>query len=339
VVVCLQRTNFYRRLIKIDPRSRIISHSLSELALKKAEISTNKLERQKHLDTAKSIAITLSNTSDEKERPTHTILKTELEELLDVLPIEDSVVIERKVKNIQKHLEAAVQQFPDSSFILDAEAKFSEMLNRNPLAIESLKKAFKINKRSTYLALRLSRIYENQKEYVKSIDTLKECLERNPGDKSINFRLSYLMGKYDLGSFSDIKYHLRRSFTVGDDNYLSQFWYARILYIDGSLNDSWDLFNYLKNLNIDNRIKQKVRGYLKENGSNKTFTGTISRTENSYCIIIRDGMQDRIFSHITSNAKEHWEKLSVGRRVVFNLAFNFRGPQAINVELEKQISL
>lgn len=321
---------------RIDDKNRIISHSLAELSLKKAERSSNMIEKQKHLSQARSLALTLSKSSYEGDRPTHTILKVELEEFGDILDTADSAIIERKVKAIQKLIERAKQEYPDSSFILDSEAMFSEMLMRHPLALESLKKAFNINKRSSYIALRLSNIYERQGNTSDSLNSLKECLERNPSDKSINNRIAYLMGKYSLGTFEEIKYHLRRSFTMGDDNYISQFWYARALYIGGEIGNAWEFFNILRNLHIDNRVKKELRGILKDDEKIERFSGTVTKIENSYCFILRDGIQDSIFSHITSNDRKEWSKISVSRRVVFSLAFNFRGPQAIKILLESE---
>lgn len=330
-------TTLLQKAHQIDPNDRRFSHSLSELALKKAERSQNKIEKQKFLDEARSIAISLSNRSYEKERPTHTILKAEIEELKDILQSNDQGLIERKVKEIQKILEKALQRFPDSSFILDSEATFSEILNHHPIAIEALKKAYELNKRSTYLSLRLSRMYENQNEIEKSIQILKDCLDRNPAEKIINFKIAYMLEKYGKESSAEIKYHLRRSYTVGDDNYASQFWYARCLYLEGDIIEALKIFNYLKNQNIDNRIKQNVRGVVKENGKIKLFSGVISRLEASYAFIVRDKKQDRIFTHISQNNYDEWKNLSTGRRVVFNLTFNYRGPQALKVCLENPV--
>ncbi|MBW1795257.1 MAG: SIR2 family protein [Deltaproteobacteria bacterium] len=327
-------TTLLQKASQIAPNDRRFSHSLSELSLKKAERSQNKLEKQKFLDEARSLAISLSTRAYEKERPTHTILKAEIEELKDILQANDQTLIERKVKQIQKILEKALQRFPDSSFILDSEATFSESLNRHPLAVEALKKAFELNKRSTYLAVRLSRMYEDQNEIEKSIQILKTCLDRNPGEKIINFKIAYMLAKYGKGTAGEIKYHLRRSYTVGDDNYASQFWYARCLYLEGDINEALKIFNNLKNQNIDNRIKQKARGIIKENGEIKQFSGTISRLEASYAFIVRDQTQDRLFTHISQNNYDEWKNLSTGRRVVFNMAFNYRGPQALKVCLE-----
>ena len=327
-------TTLLQKAHKIDPNNRRFSHSLSELALKKAERSQNQIEKQKFLDEARSMAISLSIKSYDKERPTHTILKAEIEELKDILQTDDQPLIERKVKEIQKILEKALQLFPDSSFILDSEATFSEILNRYPIAVKALKKAYEVNKRSTYLAVRLSRMYEDQDKIEKSIQILKACLDRNPGEKIINSKIAYMLAKYEKGTPGEIKYYLRRSYTEGDDNYASQFWYARCLYIEGDINGALTIFNRLKNQNIDNRIKQKIRGTIKENGEIKQFSGTISRLEASYAFIIRDEMQDRIFAYISQNNYAEWKNLSTSRRVVFNMAFNYRGPQALNVRLE-----
>ena len=134
-----------------------------------------------------------------------------------------------------------------------------------------------------------------------------------------------------LGTEDEISFHLRRSFTEGDKNYSAQFWYARSLYISGKIKESFNIFQNLRNSNIDSRIKSEPRGEIVQNSSIVRFFGVISNLEKSYGFIIRDGLQDRIFSHITVNNPFEWEKLESHKRVSFELAFNYRGPIAINI--------
>jgi cold shock CspA family protein len=64
------------------------------------------------------------------------------------------------------------------------------------------------------------------------------------------------------------------------------------------------------------------------------YKGTIHSIESSYGFIIRDGYQDRIFTYHRHNDTDEWKKLKTQMRVSFELAFNYRGPIALNVRKE-----
>lgn len=65
------------------------------------------------------------------------------------------------------------------------------------------------------------------------------------------------------------------------------------------------------------------------------YHGIINSLEASYGFLFRDEFQDRIFTH-KYHSKEYWHDLSFHKRVIFNLAFNYRGPIAINIRPEAQ---
>ncbi len=272
------------------------------------------------------IAATNKNLKEEIEKET---FREDLFHRLNVIPI--------KIPPLRERLEdipILIEHFAD-----DITKKHKKgPVNFNSDAIQFLKSLnWSGNVRELRNIVERIIIIVDKSEIEKSIQILKDCLDRNPAEKIINFKIAYMLEKYGKGSSAEIKYHLRRSYTVGDDNYASQFWYARCLYFEGDIIEALKIFNYLKNQNIDNRIKQNVRGVVKENGKVKLFSGVISRLETSYAFIIRDEKQDRIFTHISQNNYDEWKNLSTGRRVVFNLTFNYRGPQALKVCLENPV--
>jgi cold shock CspA family protein len=57
----------------------------------------------------------------------------------------------------------------------------------------------------------------------------------------------------------------------------------------------------------------------------------VTLKEASYCFIIRDGTNDRVFAHISRVESAVWDTLALGSRVAFQIGFSFRGPQALNV--------
>jgi hypothetical protein len=108
-------------------------------------------------------------------------------------------------------------------------------------------------------------MYENQEDIRNAIQVLKDCLEANPSDKSVNYRLASLLAKNQLDSLTEIKFYLRRSFTEGDSNYSAQFWFARCQYIENDFEGSHKIFYFLRGINLDVRTKREVRGIICEN--------------------------------------------------------------------------
>lgn len=105
------------------------------------------------------------------------------------------------------------------------------MINQYPRALESLEKAFRLNQRSAFIALRLASTYENEGKSDEAINALESCLDANPSEKNVHFRLAMLLIRHKRDKEDLIEHHLSRSFTKGDRNYAAQLWYARQLYL------------------------------------------------------------------------------------------------------------
>ncbi|MCB2181313.1 MAG: SIR2 family protein [Desulfobulbaceae bacterium] len=330
-------TVLLQRAHKIAPYNKAISHSLSELALRKADNTNKQVEKQKYRKESRAISLELLR-SDEivGGHAYHTIIKIGLDELNDLLndQIQDEKAIGDKIVEIERNINDALQRFPKESFLLDADSRLQELINDYPAAIKSLEKAHSINKRSPYVALRLSKFFELNNASDKAINVLKQCLDANPAEKNVNYRLSYLLQRQPDADVQEVKHYLRRAFTKGDTNFAAQFWYARLLYLEGEHPEAMDMFRELSRKNIDIKIKREPRGIVKQGNKQIKFAGLITRLESSYCFIVRDKFKDQIFSHIYYTPKKTWNELSTYRRVTFELGFNYRGPFAVNLESE-----
>ncbi|MFZ3156050.1 MAG: SIR2 family protein [Smithella sp.] len=328
-------TEILQRAHKKASHKASIAHSLAELSLRKADKTSNLLQKNKLWQESRSMALELIKSGSIYPYPYHTIVKIGLEELNQLFHEGNESLIESKIRDVDKDLSKAIQYFPDDSFILDSDANFNEMISHNPRAIESLRKAFSVNKRNPYIASRLAKMYEYAGEAPKAIDVLKECLEANPSDKGVNYDVAKLLSKFSGANPAEIKHYLRRSFTEGDTNYLAQFWYARFLYLEGDHPGAIKLFKNLSDINIDSRIKNLPRGKITNGGSEPIkFSGFLSGLEFSYGFIKRDRIQDRMFTHYTYNSKSEWKKLRINTRVNFIMAFSYRGPIALNLSPE-----
>ncbi len=328
-------SDLLQRAYKQAPFNKALAHSLSELALKKAESSSSDVEKSKYLQEAKKISAELIAKGTVTAHPYHTLIKAELIELEELITTGDDVSIERKTKDIEKSISSIVQTFPDDSFIRDIEARFCELINEHNQALKALERAFAANKRSSYIASRLAKVYVMNGRQDEAVKALNECLEVYPAEKYINFQLAMLLTSSGKTSNADILHHLRRSFTIGDNNYIAQFWYARHIYLDGERDDAMKVFNNLGEVNIDIRTKSEPRGIVMENNSPKRYSGVITKVEASYAFINRDVYQDSIFCHSKFTNEKEWTKLRYNKRVTFELAFNFRGPFAINIREEQ----
>ena len=316
------------------PYNRAIAHSLSELALKRAEVAKTDVEKNKHIKESKSIASKLISAGSISPYPHHTLIKTDLKELEDLVSTSDEASLERQIKSLEKKISQAIQLFPDDAYIRELESRFGELIDNHEKARSALENAYNKNKRSTYIASRLAKLFEADGNLEGAIKVLKECLDLNPSDKVINFQLAMLLRKDQSSKAADILHHLRRSFTKGDSNFVAQFWYARYLYVDGEMDRANAIFRVLSDSNIDTRVKNEPRGEVVIKGEPKRYSGTVLKKEANYAFLVRDISQDTVFAHKKYQDEKEWEKLRYSKRVTFNLAFNYRGPSALNITEE-----
>jgi hypothetical protein len=314
---------------------KTISHSLSELALKKSLCTDSTLEKNKLRNESRTIAYSLISKGTVESHPYQTLIKISIDEIEDIINDPDQQsVMDRMINELDKLISEALQEFPDCSHILDSESRFSELINNHPKAKESLEKAYRTSKRNPYIVSRLSHIYENDGFYTKSIDIIKECIDLNPNNKPLNFRLSQLLMKYQESNKSEIKHALRKSFIEGDSNFMARFWYARLLYIEGETITACKHFDELRNTKIDNRTKNKPRGIIINDGISALYSGSVSQIENSYAFVQRDAVNDKIYSYYDNTDRAIWQSLRRGDRIVFNIGFNFKGPIALSIKKE-----
>jgi cold shock CspA family protein len=316
------------------PWNKSIRHSMAELSLKKYEASSTDLEKNKYKNEVTGTIISLLTKDVASSYSYNTLLKLELNELEDLLKKKNEVLISDAIKDIEKHFTSALQKFPDDAYLLELESRYNMLVGANPKALESLSKAFQSNKRSPFIAIRLATVYSQNGNTLKGIDVLKESIEANPVDKDIHFRLATLLMESTEAITPEIKHHLRNSFTKGDHRYEAQFWYARALYLDKDYTNAKDIFLTLAKARASHSFKNRTQGIVSENGRPKRFNGVVAKTAYSFCYITREGYGDDIFAHVDSNPNVDWYFLQRFQRVEFTLAFNYKGPIAIDMKLK-----
>lgn len=306
---------------EIDPKNTNILHSRAEFLLKKAERARQKLAKQTLLRSAKSLADKIiKDKSKNTVRGYHTLLKINLAELSDLLLENDTNQINNKIQDFEKILNKGIQLYPNDSFLLESESSFNELINKIPEAHAALKAAFESDKRSPYLAIRLSNYYLNDGRIKDAMSILNECLSLNINNKDLYFRYTKLLMEDSPENYEEIRHYLRKSFTKNDKRYEAHFWYARLLYILGD-KENLDYFDHIKNAPLDFRLKKRPVGVITENGVEKIFQGTIIKLENSYGFIKEDLTSEGIY-FVRDSVHD---SLRFGNRVKFKKAFNYNG--------------
>lgn len=319
---------------RLAPWSKPIAHSLAELSLKKSETARTELERVKFLKAAHTTVVKLAKDDQDSSHAYHTLIKIGTIELKELLRSGDQAAIERSIKSIESAIHRAKQTFPDDPFIYDAESRYSEMVEDEPRAFESIQKAFNANKRSPYVAIRLASLFLKMNNPDKAETTLRESLELNPSDKDMNYRLATLFLEKKKPDLNEIRHYLRRAFTNNDNRLLAQFAYARVSFILNDIGESSRVFESLKTAKIDIEAKRKPTGLVySENSELEVFRGTLSKIEHSFAFLNMDRTQASVFVYRFHEHAFNWDSLRVGDRVAFNLGFTYRGPIALNVTI------
>lgn len=325
-------TDLLQKARKLNPRNSSIQHSLAELSLKKAARAQRPAEKEKYRAEARTLANSLINGGAHESHPYHTLLKIGLEELAEQMGASEDVssANAKKIGELEGLLGRARTRFPGDSYVLDAEAQLSELLGKHPRGLLALQVAFQKDKRNPYIASRLARMHEDAGRIDAAVEVLKECVEVNPSEKNINFRLAILLDKVPGTTTQDLKYYLRHSFTKGDSHYEAQFRYARLEFLDGNAGQAMEIFEQLASAPVPIRIRERPQGEV----VGVRYSGIVVKLDESYVFLNRDGKASRIFAPRDNIEPKTWAGLEFHSRVTFGLAFNYFGPIALNVKRE-----
>ena len=75
-----------------------------------------------------------------------------------------------------------------------------------------------------------------------------------------------------------------------------------------------------------------MRGIVNSDKDIITYSGKIVKQEASYAFVKRDKYGDDIFLYRDTSIV-NWHEYKVGTDIKFNVAFNYRGPICVNIEL------
>lgn len=335
----LQRaTDLLREAQELEPRDTSIIHTAAEVARSRAECSERPLERKKYRNEARALLTPILPDVYSGRYARVTLIKLGIDDLKDLLSDTDSTdrTLDEVIRSIEANLEQGKQHFPDDQHILNAEAEFGRVLEDSERTFNALKKAFRANPRDPRIAIRLSRLHNTKGDRSSAIQCLHDSLQNNRGDKQLNFNYALLLRDSKDSDNQKLAYHFRRAFTKWDKNYDAQFWYARYAFDSDDKEkrkEAKDVFHHLRDARITHAARVRIRDEITDDGVQKSFSGAVDRVESNYGFVTIDGSGEDIFFHQKNVEPTVWDKLRHGKRVQFNIGFNFGGPTALRLSL------
>ena len=324
---------------QLEPSDSTIVHTLAEVLRARADAADKKLERARFRREARALLRSITPTAPSARYASVTQLKLCIDEVRDLLIDESSTDrdIDGAVRDAERAFENAKQSYPGDKFVLTAESEFAKLLDDHNRSFEALKRARNSNPRDPFITSRLAAMLMSRGELDPAKTIVEEALESNASDKRLNFIYAELIRAKKETLPEDLAYFYRRAFTKWDQNYGSQFWYARFAFESNDPSkgrESKEVFRHLRETPISYEDRIRVQDTIGGLSNPKQFSGTIIRVEATHGFVSIDGRGDWVFFHETDVAKGIWDHLSFGTRVIFAIGFSLRGPKALDLRLE-----
>ncbi|MBI4923633.1 MAG: SIR2 family protein [Devosia nanyangense] len=330
---------YLRRAHDLEPWNKNVQHSLAELDFKRSRLSTDPLEIVAWRRSAESQAGKLAANSV-NSYPHHTLLKAALDEVRSALREVETAGDDPAVRHLsdsvthaENTLKQALQKFPNDAMLLGEEGQLSEILSQATRAEKAFDRAFEANPRSSLIARRVFLMKKAKGDTDGATSVLRKALEHNPASRELNFDLALTLIESapdgDQVHSDEVLYFLRRSFTPGDKQRQAQFWYARQQTIRDNFEEARPIFLSLSGAAIPFKEKSEMRGIVRtSSGSAKRYFGVVTSLQNTYGFVRADSPAFDAFFLAINLDQGLEDRLSVGRRVSFELGFTLRGPQA-----------
>jgi cold shock CspA family protein len=324
----------------LEPRDTSILHTLAEVLRARAEAAGPMLERARYRGEAAAALRAIGANSPADRYAVVTRLKLATDDVRDLLGEQDSSdrELDEAIRGVERTLDGARQRYPGDQFVLSCEADFATLLRDHERSIRALEAARKANPRDPFIASRLAAILIERGDSQRAREYLEVALDSNHGDKRLNFQYAEMLRLGRSTREPELAYFYRRSFTKWDQNYESQFWYARFAYESAEQSDvaeAREVFRHLRNVPLSHDDRVKVRDVVGGSGSPTDFRGAVTRVDGTHGFLLMDGRGDSLFFHESDVNEGVWERLRSGVRVVFAKAFSLRGPKAVRVRLDR----
>ena len=323
------------RAFELNPDNRSIQHTQGEIARRQANETADPLrKRSLRRFTREKLGVDGSQLSEYDLYTRALLAIDELKELSNCLEMPDDKPPPRAfieaVKDTETTIQRGLQRFPENSQLLAAEATFRDHLDQTDRAQQALERAFNLNPRQDWLAVRLARKYQASRDFPNSMRVLDACLQDNPSSKLAHLEMGRIF--IASGNSEAAIQHLMRGFTEGDNNYEAQFLYARELFLQGRFAEAVKLFRAI-NDRAPGRFRTRAAAKVEGDGKPMEYGCRVRRKEEGYAFLELPQFPSDVFASRAESDPSEWEKLYRGAQATCVLAFNRRGACAVSVRL------
>ena len=324
------------RASDLNPTSQSIRHTQAEIARRMANTTDDPLRKMSLRRTArKRLSKTTDYTSEYDFSTYGRLALDEFREISALLEMPDNELPHadflKAARDTEATIQRGLQRYPESPQLLSIEAEFRECLDQESLALQALERAFRLNPRQDWIAVRLSRMYQKSGDLQKSRDVLSDCLQDNPSSKLVHLELGLLLSADGDGARA-IE-HLRASFIRGDNRYDAQFWCAREQFLQEQFDEANSLFKAI-HAQAPGRFRTRTTGTVQKGGEPVDYDCIVERKEDGYAFLSFPHFPMDIFASRADSDSSEWDKLYKRVRAKCSVAFNRRGPRAISIHLK-----
>jgi cold shock CspA family protein/tetratricopeptide (TPR) repeat protein len=325
---------------EMDERSPAIIHTQAEIDRKRANEESSPVLKQSLRRRVRERLNTLPANSRFTVSSRCKLLVDEVADLSASLPIDakphEAQFFAEKVRDAERALARAQQDFDDDADIIQVEARLRQVLDQEDRALRALQRAWAAGPKGSGIASRIARIHHSRSQGVEALKVLKDALTRDPEDKSIHLAIAmhYLKDReYDAEL---VENHLGSSFSMGDNNFESRFVLAQFLFLRGKMPEALKLFEL-----INSRAPESFRrfGMREDNSITERlprFSGAVESMRERFIFLKSGSYPEDIFVHHTDIVPSVMDQLENGSDVNFRVRFNRAGPVAVDVQLGRQ---
>jgi tetratricopeptide (TPR) repeat protein len=337
-------TSLLMKARSLDSRDESVIHTLAEVMRKRADNSTESLERRRYRAEAKGLLQLIGSEGPSAKFAVNTRAKIAIDAVAEVLRNATSTErdIDDAVREAEREVAEARQRYPGDSYVAGLEAELGRALEDDQRTYNALEKARRANPRDPFIASRLATILIHRQQVVSAKDVVSEALRSNRGDKRLNHMYAEIERRYTPErNIEDLVNHYRRAFTRWDTNYESQFWFARYAWELGtndSKNEAKEVFRHLREAPVPHSERIQIRDVIRTAERPIEYLGTVARVESTHGFVKLDGSGEWVFFHRSDVPENVWADLTSERRVGFHLGFSLGGLRAIKVWLEGDAS-
>lgn len=332
----LEAERLASRAKELDPRSKSISHTLSEVARRRAGVERSpilkeQLRRQarKRLTDAGSATDMLVMSSKCK------ILVDEVKDLVAGIGEEQDDVAATKLADLVREAETEIRQakqiYHDVADLEETQWRLNVVLERHSKARSALERAWRLQPRGAGVGLRLAKAYASDGETGKAALIMKDALERFPDDRSVHFEMGRLLLRTEDELSSRVGEHLARSYSPGDRNYAARHLHAQYLFHVGEARKAEALFQ-----DVDERAPPEFRDRTTAPDKGlarhlQRVVGRVTKKDSTYCFIRSPSYGKDIYANERNSDVAVWEAIRSNTQVDFDVMFRRNGPIAHNL--------